>query len=163
MLTRPIKMTQLNIPPAQRIEQIDLFIWYDLLSSINKQYFIINCNNSKLLHAAAHMVHRLYEKCIPWRHLSLPISGGDAWKKNSFSYASGFLLDDEPSPSECRRDATFSQSTICFRNNNKLCSAHMCRGFRGIRFMTCCHILFFLLSGPDAIACWWKVLTRPEA
>lgn len=50
-------MTQLNIPPAQRIEQIDLFIWYDLLSSINKQYFIINCNNSKFLHA------RTYASC----------------------------------------------------------------------------------------------------
>ena len=36
---------------AQRIEQIDLFIWFDLWTSINKQYFIMNCNNSKLLHA----------------------------------------------------------------------------------------------------------------
>lgn len=97
-------------------------------------------------------------------------------KKNSFSYASGFLLDRESSPpnsfafiSMCRRDAIFPQSTISFRSNHKLCYAHMCDGCSPthpwIRFMTRlflgCHN-----SGPKQFCnCvwWWKVLTRPEA
>lgn len=50
--TRPIKMTQLNIPPAQRIEQIDLFIWYDLLK-LNKLWLTAIIQNSYM---PAHML-----------------------------------------------------------------------------------------------------------
>lgn len=50
--TRPIKMTQLNIPPAQRIEQIDLFIRYDLLKH-NKLLLTAIIQNSYM---PAHML-----------------------------------------------------------------------------------------------------------
>lgn len=121
-----LKMTQLNIPPAQRIEQIDLFIWYDLLSPINKQYFIINCNNSKLLHAHAHMV-RVW-KFPP----SASIWGIE--RKIVFLTHQVFVPDSESSRSLLNRrpftvsssvDAIFSQSTISFLDNNKLRYAHV--------------------------------------
>lgn len=107
-------------------------------------------------------------------------------KKNSFSYASGFLPESPSTPPDmCRRDAIFSQSTITFRNNHKLCYAHVCgrlcwspspgRIIPKIRFMIRQLSRLFLFSGchnsghfvvgnfASVMESFLPILTRPEA